>query len=489
MAPSLDEMVSAGSDVRVLSEVMDRLDWSYMEASYSDNGRPAYPPTVIAKILVYAYSKGIRSSRRIEELVESDLRYIWLAGGLKPDFHTIARFRKERFSELSRLFVSSVRLCAEAGLVLMRAVAADGSKIRANASRKSLYDGARVSREREAVERILQEAEETDRVEDEQYGEANGRELPEELRDAAKRKAKLDEIAQRLKENGRKVVSTSDEECRLMKTSSGIRPSYNVQAVVDSENQVIVAAEASQNEHDHGQLPELLEQVRENMGLSPDVIVADTGYSDEQTLQELDKARQEAVIPPKEHPREKGRNDLFSRKCFVPDEGSDALVCPAGRLLHFQGEYKAGSGVYRQYGATGCQSCSFHKECVGDGHGSRRVMVSTIAALRGRMREKLETAEGRATFALRKRTVEPVFGQIKHNLGFDRFLLRGINGASAEFALICLAHNISKCARHLAPTGFALLQRVVRTLLRAVPTQTATLSLPSPANARAVRPF
>lgn len=327
MAPSLDEMVSAGSDVRVLSEVMDRLDWSYMEASYSDNGRPAYPPTVIAKILVYAYSKGIRSSRRIEELVESDLRYIWLAGGLKPDFHTIARFRKERFSELSRLFVSSVRLCTEAGLVLMRAMAADGSKIRASASRKSLYDGARVSREREAVERILQEAEETDRVEDEQYGEANGRELPEELRDAAKRKAKLDEIAQRLKENGRKVVSAWDEECRLMKTSSGIRPSYNVQAVVDSENQVIVAAEASRNE--------------------------------------------------------------------------------------------------------------------------------------------LETAEGRATFALRKRTVEPVFGQIKHNLGFDRFLLRGINGASAEFALICLAHNISKCARHLAPTGFALLQRVARTLVRA----------------------
>ncbi|MGC8863832.1 MAG: transposase, partial [Armatimonadota bacterium] len=102
LPPSLDEMVPEGSDVRVLSEVMDHLDWSALEKQSCGPGRPAYPPRVMAKILVYAYSKGMRSSRKIEELVECDIRYMWLAGGLRPDFHTIARFRREKFDEFTR---------------------------------------------------------------------------------------------------------------------------------------------------------------------------------------------------------------------------------------------------------------------------------------------------------------------------------------------------------------------------------------------------
>ena len=198
VAPSLDEMVGLDSDVRALSEAMDRLDWSAMEGTYSETGCPAYPPCVMTKLLVYAYSKGVRSSRKIEELVEHDVRYMWLGGQLKPDFRTIARFRKEKFNEVSELFADSVRLCKEAGLVSMQVVAIDGTKVAANAGKKSVYDAKRLEREREAVERVLREAEEVDASEDAQYGDSNGREIPEHLRDAQKRKEKLDEIAQRL---------------------------------------------------------------------------------------------------------------------------------------------------------------------------------------------------------------------------------------------------------------------------------------------------
>ena len=148
VAPSLDEMVGLDSDVRALSEAMDRLDWSAMEGTYSETGCPAYPPRVMTKLLVYAYSKGVRSSRKIEELVEHDVRYMWLGGQLKPDFRTIARFRKEKFNEVSELFADSVRLCKEAGLVSMQVVAIDGTKVAANAGKKSVYDAKRLERER-----------------------------------------------------------------------------------------------------------------------------------------------------------------------------------------------------------------------------------------------------------------------------------------------------------------------------------------------------
>ncbi len=450
---SVEESIPLDSDVRALSEVMDSLDWSMMMGSYSQTGCPPYPPKVLAKILAYAYSKGIRSSRKIEELVDNDKRYMWLAGGLKPDHNTIARFRKEKWSELTALFEDSVRVCAAAGLVFLNAVSNDGSKVLARASKRSIYDQSRLKREMDAAEKVLQEADEVDRAEDQLYGSGNGRQLPDELKDAAVRKAKIEQSAKRLKESKRNSVVASEPDSRVMKTTSGKRPAYNLQAAVDSHSQVIVGMKLTQSESDHGLLPEMVRQVETNTGLSPDVVLGDCGFSDEATLKWLDERKQEALIACKEHPGESKRNDLFCSKCFLGDEHRDVLICPAGRRLGFQGEYKTGSGMYRQYAATGCRSCSFHKECVGNRRGSRRVMISAISHLRRRMIEKLASPDGKKTFALRKQTVEPVFGQIKRNMRFDRFLLSGLEGASAEVALICMVHNLRKCGRKARATA------------------------------------
>jgi len=465
---SVEEAVPADSDVRVLSEVMDSLDWSVLERSYSETGRPAYPPRVLAKMLAYAYSKGMRSSRKIEEFVENDKRYIWLAGGLTPDHNTLARFRLDKWAELTELYKDSVRVCAEAGLVFLNVVSVDGSKLQAKSSRKAIYDDSRVAREMAAVEKVLQEAEETDRLEDEKFGASNGREVPEELKDTKKRKAKLEEISKRLKESKRKNVVASEPDSRVMKTKGGRLPSYNLEAAVDSENQIIVGMQLTQGETDHGQLPQMVTQVEANTGLSPDIVLGDSGFSDEETLKWVDEREQEALIAPKEHPQERKRNDLFCSRCFLAAEDKDALICPAGRELRFQGEFRTGSGTYRQYGATGCQSCSFYRECVGERGGSRRVSVSTISRLREHMREKLKSAEGKATFALRKQTVEPVFGQIKRNMGFDRFLAGGLAGATAETALICLVHNLLKCGRKAHITADLLLHRVAMAFILVV---------------------
>jgi len=442
--PSLDELVPLESEVRLLDEAMDSMDWSILESSYSEIGRPAYHPRAVAKALVYAYSKGIRSSRRIAEMVANDVRFIWLCEGDRPDYHTIARFRKDKFGELGELFVESVRLCARAGLVLLRSVSADGSKLRANVSRSSLYDEERLCKEREAIERILREAEAVDAEEDQLYGDRDGCELPEEMKDPVVRRQKLAELAEQLREQKRKTISESDPECRMMMSTQGVHPAYNVQAAVDAENQVIVAASVTNAERDHEQLPELLDQMEENTGLSAGVVLADAGYSSESTLTELALRGQEALIPACGDHKNQAVTSPFAADKFELNRKRDVLVCPAGRELGFRHEHRKGSGTYRRYAATGCRSCRFHSECVPSGRASRCVDRSVIAELRRDMRQKLNTPEGKALFAARKATVEPVFGRIKQNWGMRRLVLRGLNGAAAEVYLAATAHNLMK---------------------------------------------
>jgi len=443
---SVEDALPQGSDVRVFNEMMDYLDYSALESGYSEMGCRAYPPKTMVKMLGYAYSKGIRSSRRIEEALAIDVRFIWLCGGLTPDHNTIARFRKDGGSDLENLFKDSVKLCMRAGLVFLNSVSTDGSKIVAAASKKRIYNQERVEREMKRVEQILQEAQEIDRAEDELYGSGNGREIPQELRDARARKEKLQEIAEQLKETRSKNVVCSDPDSRVMKTrNNGKCPAYNLQVSVDADNQIIVAMELTASETDHGYLPKMVEQTESNTGVSPDISLADSGYWDEKTLKWIEQSKHDVLIPVMEQPREAKRTDLFAGKCFVYDNERDVVICPAGRDLVFRAQYKLSSGNYKRYAGSGCKSCLFHKECCGK-KANRRINVSVVAHVRQRMRDRLQTQEGQELYSLRKQTVEPVFGQMKTNRGFDRLLLHGYAGALAETALMCLIHNILKCA-------------------------------------------
>jgi len=440
-------MVSENDEVRALSDVMDQLEWSILERTYKNRGTPAYPPKVMVKILVFAYSRGIRSSRKIEELLESDVRYMWLAGGLKPDFHTIARFRKEKFDSLCALFADSVRLCKSVGLLNLNIAAFDGTKIGASASKRSLYDRKRLDRELEAAREILREADDVDDLEDAELGESNGREIPEHLRDAKKRKEILEELKKKLDQSRSKLISSSDADCRLMKTRDGFRPAFNVQAAVDSEHQVVLGMRVTQSENDHGQLSGMLDEVSKNCGMSAIMALADTGYCDEPTLVALEESGQDALIAMSKQSLPARDNNLFDSKCFLADSERDLLICPAGRELSFSVECQCGSGRYRTYSAHGCVSCSFRNQCVKAGRGSRRVSISCNERAYHRMREKLTRPGCKILYGLRSQIIEPVFGQIKHDRGFRKFLLRGLNGASAEMSLAFLVHNLQKCMR------------------------------------------
>jgi len=445
MPQCLDEMVSQDEPVRLLCEVMDRLDYSQLESSYPGGGCPAYPPRLLVKVLTLAYSMGQRSSRRIAEALRVDLRYVWLAEGLKPDFRTVARFRREKGEYLGELFAQSVRLCQEAGLVLLWHVAIDGSKVESVSGSHSLWGSRRIEQEREAIRRILDEAEEVDRLEDEEHGDSDGTTLPEHLRDADARKRRVDEAEKQLRQSGKKVISMTEPQSRPMRTSRGVQMSYNVQAAVDSSSQVVVGMSVTTDENDRQQLGTMLDEVYKNTGCKPSVVSADKGYYSAANMRILDEREQAgAVSVPKLPPRCR-RPDRYGIDCFIYDEIGDTYRCPAGNLLTFRQTTNKGKGnsVYRIYKCAECRRCA-HRELCGVRKGGKRLDIHVANALRAKMERFLATDAGKAAAVLRKQVVEPVFGQTKENRRFRRFMLRGLKGASIESALVFLVHNVIK---------------------------------------------
>jgi len=239
-----------------------------------------------------------------------------------------------------------------------------------------------------------------------------------------------------------------------------MRPAYNLQASVDSENQIVVAMKLTQSENDHGFLPEMVEEVESNLGLSPDVCLADTGYVDEKTWKWIEETGHNTLMPPQKPPRTPEREGFFANVRFLKSADKDVLICPAGRELVFRGEYKKQNCTYRRYSIYSCRNCSLRKECIGE-NGDRRVInISIVAEQRDRMRAMLESEEGKLLYQLRQETSEPVFGRMKVNMGLWRFLLRGVEGATAESALAFLAHNVLKCVASASAMSYLRANKV-----------------------------
>lgn len=451
---SVNEFVERDAPVRVLADVVDRLDVSALEARHPGGGAPAYAPRLLFSVLLYAYSEGIRSSRKIEQALKSDVRFMFLSGLSRPDYRTIARFRRAHEEALCDLFTQVVRLCQEFGLVLMEHTAVDGTKIRADVSARRTYGKDRLQKALDAAEEriqalaasaedrvreALQEAEEVDAKEDALYGDRGLDEIPEALKDAKKRKELLDAAMEKMKETGHKAVCATDLGSRVMKTNDGNRASYNAQAVVDREHQVIVAADVTQDCADNAQLPPMLEMAAKNTGAISSEVSADCGYHSVNTLEYIEKQGVNAFVPV--HGRKATKRD----GCTY-NEGADTWTKDdTGEVLTFRGLDEMRGKTYRVYRGKRRGSEPFSELYVReDGQRQRR------------MQAKLDTEEGKAVYRFRKQVVEPVFGRIKTRFGLRRFHLRGLTGARTEFLLACMAHNVEKIRMHAKPGVLAM---------------------------------
>jgi transposase len=433
LPPSLDDWLPAEHLARFIAELVDEhLDLARIRAGYTEGrGAPPYDPRLMVRILVYGYTTGVRSSRAIERKCVDDVPFRWLAAGAAPDYRAIARFRKRHLSALGHLFVQALALCQAAGMVSLGRVALDGTKVRANASKRKAMSYARMTVKEKVladeVSALLAEAERIDKADDVAFGEdRRGDELPEELRRretrlAAIRKAKaaLEEQAEqaararaetRARERGddedtatgkgataaeaatpkpKAQRNFTDPDSKIMLTGDGaFHQCYNAQAVVDEDHQVIVATDVGTNAADVGTLMPMTEPTVTNTGQVPGQVLADAGYC---SADNLDRAAQ-----------------------FTAEEGADFFI------------------------ATGRRGRDDPAPAAPRGR------IPKDATDKQRMARKLSTKKGRAVYARRKAIVEPVFGQMSTLQNAKQLLLRGLDGARGEWLLLTACHNLRK---------------------------------------------
>lgn len=401
-----------------ISETVDRLDVSVFYRCYEGDGRRNCPfdPRMMVKVLLYGYATGVRSSRKIAKKLHEDVAFRVLAAGNFPAHRTIAEFRQRHLKEFEELFVQVVQLAQEIGLLKLGTLALDGSKVKANASKRKAMSYGRMKKEerrvREEIGKLLEQAAAVDAEEDRLYGEeARGDELPEELRRREDRLAQIEAAQRRLKQRqaaadraqgrcegdkrksprgGRRFKrkfgvpedkaqeNFTDPDSRIMKSADGFTQAYNTQIAVDENTQLIVATGLTQCAADNGELLALVEEVERIVGEVPEQVLADAGYKGETNFEQL------------EH------------------KGIDAYVSLARE------KKKASSRPDERYPAS------------------------------QRMYDKLQSSTGQMTYRKRKGIVEPVYGWIKEILGFRRFSLRGTEKVTPEWDLVCCATNLKR---------------------------------------------
>jgi transposase len=408
MPPSLADWVPEDHLARFVSDLVETLDLRAIEETYSEErGYPPYHPRMMVAVLLYAYCTGTYASRRIAAKLVDSVGFRYLAAGNTPDFRTISDFRKRHGEALAALFVQGLRLCRQAGLVKLGRVAIDGTKIKANASKHKAMSYRRMQEKEAALERevadLLRQAEAADREDDQRYGvDRRGDELPAELARRETRLAKIREAKAALEAEARAQAERegndpkaarpadkaqrnfTDPESKIQKTADGFIQGYNAQVAVDEAAQIIVAQHVTPMAADVNELLPTVTAMTTTLHRKPQRVLADAGYWSEANVLALDAKGIDAFIATKRDKHSEGRP-----------------AAPRGR-------------------------------------------PPKTLSLRERMARKLATLRGRATYALRKAIVEPVFGQIKQARGFRQFLRRGVERAGQDWAFICLSHNVLK---------------------------------------------
>lgn len=454
--PDISKMVREDHIARIINEVVDRVDISPITRQYSNSGQNAYHPRMLLKILFYAYATGIRSSRKIAKKLEEDVVYMWLSGMQKPDFRTIALFRSKRLNQIKAIFVEIVNLCVEMGITKIGRVFIDGTKIEANASGHKMIYLKSLKRREEKIEKeikkILEEAREIDEEEDKKYGTKRGDELPSSLRRKEHRLKKLKEAAERIREQKeylkqRSNCSKTDKDANLMRMKRDyIYPGYNVQLVTN--NQVILQYEASNQCNDTALLKPQIEGIKEAYKEKPKEVIGDSGYGTEFNYRYLEKEKIEGIIPYQALEKEKSKayqNNPYSRDKFTYDKKKKRMRCPGGYLMRpdgIQRDKKTGA-IIRKFKGTRCKSCVGAIVCTG-GYTRCYEYKPWWEKTKKKIRDKMSLEEIKRIYKQRKMEVEAVIGNIKHNLSFRKFLLRGLKKVNIEIGLIAIVHNLIK---------------------------------------------
>ena len=449
LPPSIDEYIEVDDPVRVYDAFIDALNFSELGIVINaiKAGAQEYHPKMLLKIIVYGYSYGTRSSRKLERACHHNLSFIWLTGDLKPDYRTIGRFRKANKSAIKQILKQNAKLCIELGIIEGNSLFVDGSKFRANAGISNSWDKKRckkyLKRAEENIDRIMEEAEQLDKSEENMESLVK---LEDDLLSQKEVQKKIKETASTIEKTGQTSVNTTDIGSVKAKGRQGIHASYNAQIVVDEKHGLIVNTEVVSHNNDKNQLSAQVNQTIEVLEKKPESVACDSGYH---SLVDIEKVPEDIkVIMPSQQQvqKERTQHELkpFSKEEFKYDAINDEYICPEGERLINRGNSvsKPRETTYRASGKA-CSSCINFGVCTKSKAG-RTIVRMKEEEFMHELEEIYESSEGEEKYKLRKEKAELPFGHIKSNLGAGQFMLRGREGVNAEFSILSTCFNISR---------------------------------------------
>lgn len=446
----LDDYVDETSAVRAIDAFVDMLHLAELgfQTSPATTGRPGYHPGLMLRIYLYGYSNQIQSSRRLERECGRNLELIWLTGRLKPDFKTIADFRKDNGPAIRKVCQQFVALCRDINLLDGNLVAIDGSRFKAvNAKAKNYTRGKlrqKLGEIDKAIERYLGELDRADEV-----FEQTGTVMPEARMERALRKLahlqkealRYRSIEKRMDETGETQVSLSDPDARSMATTPRMPRvvGYNVQTAVETENHLIVAHEVTMHGYDRDALSMMAVAARDAM--APDRIdaIADKGYYKSEEILACEEAGIEVVVP-KPQTSNAGARGQFDKADFAYDAEADVYICPAGEHLIYRFTGPQDGKNIRVYWSSNCADCVIKDKCTSSKH--RRVRRWEHEDVLERVQQRLDNDP--TQLAVRSMTVEHPYGTIKSWMGATHFKMRRLKNVSTEMALHVLAYNMTR---------------------------------------------
>jgi transposase len=451
---SIDQYISEEHPVRAYDAFVDTLDFSQLGIELNDHkvGNSEYDPRLMLKLLLYGYSYGIKSSRKLEREVHNNLSFIWLMKNLKPDHKTIAEFRRKNKPALKKALRLCARLCLQLGLIEGNILFVDSTKLRANAGKKTSHKRRWYREELQRVDakirKLLAECEHID-TEEAQHGSMV--KMPKELAEAKNLKARIQDALEQFAlrgtqtKNGKpRKVNLTDPQSALMKSPQGTHSSYSLQSVVDDKNGLIVHTDAVSDANDSQQLANQIRGAEDTLDRDCQVACADAGYSDIEQVEKIESEERSAVVPTQQQASAKPPNP-FSKCDFTYDRQNDCYWCPQGQRLIFRRfqdkEHKKRD--YRIEKPAICRACVHFGQCTKSQQG-RTVVRHVLEALSEKIQQRVKEPAFQGIYLRRKSRVEHPFGYIKKDLGFTQMSMRGRLAAQAEGALLAVCFNVTR---------------------------------------------
>lgn len=451
----IEDYVPTDAPVRAYDAFVEALDFNALGIHLNPHkvGNSEYDPKAMLKLLVYGYSYGLKSSRKLERETHYNLSFMWLMGGLKPDHKTISEFRRKNKKKLKKVIKLCARLCIKLGLIDGNVLFIDGTKIRANAARGKTRDKAwykeQLKNLDQRIELLLNECESIDQQE---HHKGSLVTMNKELAKTERLKNTVQKALEEFKRTNKSKINQTDPDCSIMKGVQGSHSSYNVQSVVDEKNGLIVNTDAVDDTSDIHQFAEQVDEANKVLEQPCDVACADTGYAHTNELEKIDAQDILVIVPSKRQGQRHGKLP-FSKYDLNYDKEQDCYICPEGHeLRHITTEKKTGEKRYQIVDKELCVKCKHFGTCTKSKHG-RRTSRAHNEDVKERLEAQYEKKGSQEIYTKRKTLVEHPFGHIKRNLKTDAFMLRGREGVQAEASLLASCFNIARMITLLGVPG------------------------------------